>query len=78
MLFVSNQRAIASSQSDDLRRSLRQLAVLRRRLAQRVEIWVGGAGSFQVEPLELPKGTVHMTGSRDFEQRVIMLAAHGR
>jgi methanogenic corrinoid protein MtbC1 len=70
--------AISLVMSDDLRRSLRQLAALRRRLAQRVEIWVGGAGSFHVEPLELPKGTVHMPGSRDFEQRVTMLAAHGR
>jgi hypothetical protein len=31
-----------------------------------------------VEPFKLPKATVHMAGSRDFEQRVTMLAAHGR
>jgi len=70
--------AISLVMSDDLRRSLRQLAALRKRLTQRVEIWVGGAGSFHVEPFKLPKATVHMAGSRDFEQRVTMLAAHGR
>jgi methanogenic corrinoid protein MtbC1 len=70
--------AISLVMSDDLRRSLRQLAALRKRLAQHVEIWVGGAGSFNVEPLKLPKGIVHMAGNRDFEQRVTLLAAHGR
>ncbi len=70
--------AISLAMSEDLRRSLRQLAVLRKRLARHVEIWVGGAGSFHVEALKLPKGTVHMAGSRDFEQRVTLLAARGR
>lgn len=67
--------AISLVMREDARRAMRQLAVLRKRLAQDVEIWVGGAGCASIEPPKLPKGTVYMSGSRDVEQRAALLAA---
>jgi DNA-binding transcriptional MerR regulator/methylmalonyl-CoA mutase cobalamin-binding subunit len=70
--------AVSLVMDEDLRRSMRQLAALRKRLAHHVELWVGGAAALRVEPAMLPKGTIHLAGSRDFEQRVALLAASGR
>jgi len=70
--------AISLVMSEDCRRTVRQLGVLRNLLAQHVDLWVGGTGASTIEPHKLPTGIVHLTGNRDFEQRVALLAAAGR
>jgi DNA-binding transcriptional MerR regulator/methylmalonyl-CoA mutase cobalamin-binding subunit len=70
--------AISLVMSDDVRRTLRQLGALREHLSKDVDIWVGGTGASNIEPHRLPTGIVTLTGNRDFEQRVTLLAAIGR
>ena len=54
---------------------LEKLAILRQGLPDNVEIWIGGAASFYVDPAQFPAGSVHMAGRKDFEHRLDMLAA---
>jgi methanogenic corrinoid protein MtbC1 len=70
--------AISVALSDDVRRLLKELTALRKRLAPHVEIWVGGAGCSSIPPLKFPKGVVLVTGGREFDQRVSLLAASMR
>jgi DNA-binding transcriptional MerR regulator/methylmalonyl-CoA mutase cobalamin-binding subunit len=70
--------AISMVMPDEMNLSLQQLAVLRRCLPANVEIWIGGAASCYVDPSQFPAGSIHMSGRRDFEHRVELLAAPGR
>jgi DNA-binding transcriptional MerR regulator/predicted component of type VI protein secretion system len=54
---------------------LEKLTILRQGLPDNIEIWIGGAASFYVDPVQFPAGTVHMAGRKDFEHRLDMLAA---
>ncbi len=70
-----NAAAVAISMvlPENLENGLHNLGVLRAGLADSAEIWVGGAASFYVDPLQFPTGTVHMTGRKDFENRLDLL-----
>jgi DNA-binding transcriptional MerR regulator/predicted component of type VI protein secretion system len=54
---------------------LEKLAILRQGLPDNIEIWIGGAASFYVDPAQFPAGSVHMAGRKDFENRLDLLAA---
>jgi hypothetical protein len=62
---------------ENLENGLHNLGVLRAGLADSAEIWVGGAASCYVDPLQFPAGTVHMTGRKDFEHRLDLLIKEG-
>jgi DNA-binding transcriptional MerR regulator len=63
---------------DNLERSIEKLHTLRAGLPRSVEIWIGGAASFYVDPALFPAGSVHMSGRKDFENRLDLLVASER
>jgi DNA-binding transcriptional MerR regulator len=58
--------------------SIEKLHILRSGLPGSVELWIGGAASFYVDPALFPAGSVHMTGRKDFENRLDLLASSAR
>jgi DNA-binding transcriptional MerR regulator/predicted component of type VI protein secretion system len=70
-----NAAAVAISMvlPENLDNGLHNLGILRAGLADNVEIWVGGAASCYVDPLQFPPRTVHMTCRKDFEHRLDLL-----
>jgi DNA-binding transcriptional MerR regulator len=63
---------------ENLERSIEKLHTLRAGLPGSVEIWIGGAASFYVDPALFPAGTVHMSGRKDFENRLDLLVSSER
>jgi DNA-binding transcriptional MerR regulator len=57
---------------------MEKLAILRAGLPSSVEIWIGGAASYYVDPALFPAGSVHMAGRKDFENRLDLLVASAR
>jgi methanogenic corrinoid protein MtbC1 len=70
--------AISMVLPENAETALRHLAVLRAGLPAEVEIWIGGAASFCVDPARFPAGSIHMSGRADFERRLNSLAAGAR
>jgi methanogenic corrinoid protein MtbC1 len=58
--------------------SIEKLHVLRSGLPSSVELWIGGAASFYVDPALFPAGSVHMAGRKDFENRLDLLVSSAR
>jgi len=63
---------------ENLERSIEKLHTLRAGLPSSVEIWIGGAASFYVDPALFPAGSVHMAGRKDFENRLDLLVSSER
>jgi DNA-binding transcriptional MerR regulator len=63
---------------ENLERSIEKLHILRAGLPGNVEIWIGGAASFYLDPALFPAGSVHMAGRKDFENRLDLLVASER
>jgi hypothetical protein len=61
--------------AENLDASLEKLAILRDGLPDSTEIWIGGAASFYVDPVQFPAHSIHMAGRKDFERRLELLAA---
>jgi len=70
--------AVSMVLPENLDASMEKLAILRAGLPSSVEIWIGGAASFYVDPALFPAGSVHMTGRKDFENRLDLLASSER
>jgi DNA-binding transcriptional MerR regulator len=67
--------AVSLVLAENLDASLEKLAILRDGLPDSTEIWIGGAASFYVDPVQFPAHSIHMAGRKDFERRLELLAA---
>jgi len=70
--------AVSMVLPENLERTVEKLAILRAGLPSSVEIWIGGAASFYVDPALFPAGSVHMAGRKDFENRLDLLIGSAR
>jgi DNA-binding transcriptional MerR regulator len=65
--------AISLILPEELDGIVRKLGILKCGLPEDVEIWLGGAASFRIDPRQFPASSIHMAGRCDFEHRLDLL-----